>query len=175
MRCRSTLVLVSFVVGLSLGARAAAQSDRTRCDGDIDGDGRVTVDEILVSVDNALTGCPQPTAAEATPTPTATPSPTLAASCQGASLALDPGVSATCITVSVEGVGPDERVDGCARVRIEGDCPVGRACAAATAHCSCVGGPLAGEPAACNFSTIPGGIRCGGICTGDCVISLEAQ
>ncbi len=169
MRGRYVLSLFTFAVGLSAGTRVTAQSDRLRCDGDLDGDGRVTVDEILVSVDNALTGCPLPTAAAATPTPEATPTPTVAASCQGASLALAAGVSATCIA------GPDERVDDCARVRIEGDCPVGRACAAATAHCSCVGGPLGGQSFACQFSTIPGGIRCGGVCTGDCVISLEAQ
>lgn len=32
------------------------------CPGDLNGDGRVTVDEILVSVNHALNGCPQPAA-----------------------------------------------------------------------------------------------------------------
>lgn len=169
MRCRYTLILLTFVFCTSLGTQSDAQTNRLRCDGDFDGDGRVTVDEILVSVDNALTGCPLPTAAAATPTPEATPTPTLAAACAGSSLALASGVNATCLG------SVDERGADCSRVRIEGDCPVGRACAAATAHCSCVGGPLAGQSFACQFSKIPGGIRCGGVCTGDCVISIEAQ
>jgi hypothetical protein len=40
-------------VGLAVGA-----SDGTPCDiGDANGDGEVTVDEILTAVDNALEGC----------------------------------------------------------------------------------------------------------------------
>jgi hypothetical protein len=51
------------------------------CDGDFNGDDSVTVDEIIVSVNNALNGCPPepptPTATEtATETPTMTPSAT---------------------------------------------------------------------------------------------------
>lgn len=165
MPFRPAKLAVIIGVLLTMRGTADAQSNRLRCEGDLDGDGRVTVDEILVSVDNALSGCPPPPTASASPTPT----PTVASVCAGASLALDAGVSASCLA------GATERGDDCARVRIEGNCPVGRACAAATAHCACVGGPLAGVASACQFTTIPGGIRCGGICTGDCVISIEAQ
>jgi hypothetical protein len=39
-------------------ARIGAQCDQ--CEGDFNGDGRVTIDEIIVSVNNALNNCPAP-------------------------------------------------------------------------------------------------------------------
>lgn len=44
---------------LSLATPALAQANR--CRGDFDGDGAVTVDEILTTVTNSLLGCPPPT------------------------------------------------------------------------------------------------------------------
>jgi len=168
MRHRNTGITVVLAVLLSWSSGGEAQMMRERCSGDFDGDGRVTVDEVLISVNEALQGCAPPTAA-ASPTLGAIPTPTATAPCHGASIALAIGVTAVCVP------GASDREDDCAVIRIEGDCPIGRACAAASASCSCVGGPLAGESSACQFSTTPGGIRCGGTCTGNCVISIEAD
>jgi hypothetical protein len=71
-------------VTVLLAAHIAPAQD---CPGDVNGDGEVTVDEILLVVNVALQGCPQPTpsvpptpvptaTATATPQPTLTPTPT---------------------------------------------------------------------------------------------------
>ncbi len=49
---------VSLLVILWSGAAAASCSDCT-CTGDRDGDGTVTIDEVIVAVNNVLNGCPE--------------------------------------------------------------------------------------------------------------------
>ncbi|HYD47004.1 MAG TPA: hypothetical protein VEB21_01585 [Terriglobales bacterium] len=62
---------------LTLATAVSAQC--TNCVGDANADGQVTVDEVLVAVNNALLGCnalATPTGGASTPTPTATPTVT---------------------------------------------------------------------------------------------------
>lgn len=170
MKCRFQTIVLAVALCLSIVPAASGRVARSLCDGDLDDDGAVTIDEIITSVNNALNGCPAPTF---TPvpvvTPTETPTAAVPGSCQSSMLGLPPGTTASCVGRSTDSL------DGCAAVRLEGTCSPGRVCAPATATCSCVGGPLGGTEGACNFSKIPGGIGCHGICTGSCVISLEAQ
>jgi len=65
------------LIGQSLCAAVllcAAGATYAQCDGDLDGDLQVTIDEILRAVNSALDGCPG-----AVPTPTSTATPTACA------------------------------------------------------------------------------------------------
>ena len=64
------------LIALTLAPRATLAQP---CPGDLNGDGAVTVNEIIVAVSASLNGCPLPSPtppAEACPTPTATPATT---------------------------------------------------------------------------------------------------
>jgi hypothetical protein len=68
-------VIVAVAIVCAMGMRAAAQ-----CCGDCNGDGRVTINELIIAVNNALDGCggatPTPVRPRTpTPRPTATPTP----------------------------------------------------------------------------------------------------
>jgi hypothetical protein len=53
------IIVMSAIVLLALGpVRIGAQCDQ--CEGDLNGDGQVTVNEIIVAVNNALNNCPIP-------------------------------------------------------------------------------------------------------------------
>lgn len=75
MSCNRRTLMAILAGSLMMAASAAAQP----CPGDLNGDGSVTVDEILVVVNTALNGCqPAPTATATQPAPaTATPTPIL--------------------------------------------------------------------------------------------------
>ncbi|MFI5395607.1 MAG: DUF1566 domain-containing protein [Candidatus Binatia bacterium] len=54
------IILVFATVVLALWPAGVRAQCCDRCEGDFNGDGKVTVDEILTAVNNALTGCPTP-------------------------------------------------------------------------------------------------------------------
>jgi hypothetical protein len=164
MASRLCVLLVVIGLGVTMASMPSG-AQRGPCHGDVDGDGMVTIDEIVSAVNHALHGCPEPTA-DMGPTPTATPDVPIPF-CQAAQLDLPADTEVTCLAM-------DARTGtGCVQVAIRGgDCTAGRACLNSTASCGCVGGPLDGVSGACSFTTNPKGIGCHGICTRDCVITI---
>jgi hypothetical protein len=78
MRKSQSFIAISTSALVLYAASGLAQA---QCAGDLDGDGQVTIEEIIVAVNNALSGCPD---VEVTPTPdvtsTFTPTPTMSGS-----------------------------------------------------------------------------------------------
>ena len=89
-------------------------------------------------------------------------------SCEASKLDIRPGTEITCTKGILDSDSP------CTEIRLQPGVPnPSERARAATASCSCVGGPLGGMSGTCNFSTISGGISCHGICTGSCVITID--
>ena len=90
-------------------------------------------------------------------------------SCEASKLDLRPSTTVTCTS------GVLDSDVGCTAVTLQPGVPnPNQRAKAATASCSCEGGPLGNVSGACSFATIPGGISCHGICTGSCVITIES-
>lgn len=89
-------------------------------------------------------------------------------SCEASKLDLRSGTQVTCTKGVLDTDNP------CTEVRLTPSVPnPNQRAKAATASCSCVGGPLGGMSGTCSFITIPGGVSCHGICTQSCVITID--
>jgi hypothetical protein len=90
-------------------------------------------------------------------------------SCEASKIDLRPGTAVSCVNGVLDSDVP------CTEVNLQPGVPnPNQRAKAATATCSCEGGPLGGVSGACSFATIPGGISCHGICTGSCTITIES-
>jgi hypothetical protein len=107
---RERLLFVALAALVWFGTSSVVEG---QCDGDFNGDNVVSIDELVVGVGHALSGCPPPppsstptSTATSTPTPTATSTPTATAT-------LTPTSTATPLPRCGDGLAdPEEECDG---------------------------------------------------------------